>query len=167
MVDNDDHSIGVLIDLDLAVRLKDGDKTLPFKPAPGGTFPFRAIDILEKGEPVETLFYRHDLESFLYTLIWILSYYPDDSSRRVQWSDWYKGSPESIARLKTGLLASGARGVPAGPLTTSWVPRLARLFRDGLRFFAMNPVADAETLGGQVTFASFMSILEPSRATMN
>ena len=49
MVDANDHSVGVLIDLDLAVRLKDGERLLPFEPVPAGTLPFRAIDILWPG----------------------------------------------------------------------------------------------------------------------
>jgi len=87
MVDASDQSVGVLIDLDLAVRLKDGERFIPFEPVPAGTLPFRAIDVLDQGELVNELYYRHDLESFFYTLVWILTYHIDSFSVAVgKWS---------------------------------------------------------------------------------
>lgn len=164
MVDAGDHSVGVLIDLDLAVRLKDGDKKLPLKPPPGGTLPFRAIDVLkQEGGPIRTLYYRHDLESFLYTLVWILTYYPMDSSPpALNLSPWYEGHPRGISNYKRGLLADMRQGdgLPYGPLRTLWCEKLAAIFDDGYYKLVRDKTADQETLGGHVDYNIFRSILE-------
>lgn len=85
--DDEDKPKGMLIDLDSA-------KEITEEPAedPGitGTRPFMAIGVL-KGEDHT---YRHDLESFLYVLLWMIITNqrddPPESSRLRQWSagDW-------------------------------------------------------------------------------
>src|SRR5258708_29402069 len=84
MVDSDHPDIGVLIDLDFAVRDRDPDTGARFglPPMPGGTVPFRAIDLTTK-DPLPRTLYRHDLESFFCTLISILFYKSGHSLSRI------------------------------------------------------------------------------------
>ncbi|KAK7001016.1 hypothetical protein R3P38DRAFT_2559945 [Favolaschia claudopus] len=66
---------GLLIDVDRALVL---GPTGEHKTAPAhrtGTLPFMAIDVLRKGKTLPQHLPRHDLESFLYVLIWICVHY--------------------------------------------------------------------------------------------
>lgn len=162
MVDATNHAVGVLIDLDLAVRLKIGDTRVPFKPPPGGTLPFRAIGILKQQEPIHELYYRYDLESFFYTLIWILTYYPFASATPMgSLTGWYQGHPANIRSFKRGFLVDikMMRDHP-NPLQRHWLPRLAELFDRGYDRLLTDKHADAETMGGVVTYAAFISVIE-------
>lgn len=84
---------GVLIDLDSAIDLTEGAET---EPDITGTRPFMAIGVLKSKRHT----YRHDLESFLYVLIWTVitnhTDNPPETSKLRQWStgDW----DESAAR---------------------------------------------------------------------
>lgn len=78
---------GILIDLDSAVELAEGEGTeLDIT----GTRPFMAIGVLKS----ERHTYRHDLESFLYVFLWTIitnhSENPPETSKLRQWSsgDW-------------------------------------------------------------------------------
>ena len=65
-----------------------------FEPVPAGTLAFRAIDILWQGEFVHELRYRYDLESFFYTLVWILTYHPQGFSTPVrEWGSLVQSVP--------------------------------------------------------------------------
>ena len=162
MVDANDHSVGVLIDLDLAVRLKEGERRLPFEPVPAGTLAFRAIDILWQGEFVHELRYRYDLESFFYTLVWILTYHPRGFSTPVgEWSEWYDGHPLAIAHSKAGMFFGTPPNMPGGPLKEPWLLKLANLFVQGHRIRARDKTTDKETMGGYLTYQKFMAILDP------
>lgn len=75
---------GILIDLDSAIELAEEAET---EPEITGTRPFMAIGVL-KSEPHT---YRHDLESFLYVLLWTIitnhTENPPEMSRLRQWSN--------------------------------------------------------------------------------
>jgi hypothetical protein len=162
MVDANDHSVGVLIDLDLAVRLKDGERRLTFEPVPAGTLAFRAIDVLWQGEFVHDLYYRYDLESFFYALVWILTYFPHSFSTPVgEWSQWYNAPPLAIANMKVGLFAELPYDMPHGPLKEAWLLKLANLFVEGRRHVRLDKCADKETMGGYLTYERFMAVLDP------
>lgn len=78
---------GILIDLDSAIELAEGEET---EPDITGTRPFMAIGVLKS----ERHTYRHDLESFLYVFLWTIitnhTENPPESSKLRQWSscDW-------------------------------------------------------------------------------
>ncbi|KAI0818189.1 FunK1 protein kinase [Xylaria sp. FL0064] len=82
-----DKPKGILIDLDSAIKLDDEEE---MELGITGTRPFMAIGVL-KGERHT---YRHDLESFLYVLLWTIitnrTDNPPGTSRLRQWSngDW-------------------------------------------------------------------------------
>lgn len=160
MVDAEDPSVGVLIDLDLAVRLKDAESQAPFRPVPAGTLAFRAIDVLEQGEFAHTLYYRHDLESFFYTLVWILTYHTQGFSRaRADLIRWHDSSTLVISDRKRGFLISPNFTLPEGPLKPVWLLKLAKLFDDGYKQIESVPPADMTTMGGLITYETFMAIL--------
>ncbi|KAF8314072.1 hypothetical protein DL93DRAFT_2080568 [Clavulina sp. PMI_390] len=165
MVDANDHSVGVLIDLDIAIHVRDGEKKLSFPPAPGGTYAFRAIDILRQGEPVTKVFYRHDLESFMYSLMWIVTHYiAPDQEDRFDLMAWDQEDPKGAASSKEGVIIGLAGEISSWPLTDGWFPRMARLFKEGRRrqFRATQDGRDIdeETYGGFITFESFRAILD-------
>ena len=95
---------GMLIDLDLAKLLGSGRSGARHRT---GTVEFMPIQVLQLIEPT----YRHDLESILYTLLWICarrawekefqcSYH--DRPRESVLRKWYSGSFKDIARSKLG-----------------------------------------------------------------
>jgi serine/threonine protein kinase len=171
MVDPNDHNKGVLIDLDLAVRVRGSDKKPVGEPQPPGTMAFRSIDLCK--EPPWEVFYRHDLESFFYVLVWILTHF--DGGKLVlrnRYPEWQEGRLADIAGSKVGFLpdAKILAFPPRSRLRTSWIARLGKMFELAYRTkFALlreelltdipQPF-DEETLGGHITYDQFMAILE-------
>ena len=92
---------GTLIDLDLAEEVGSSPSRLQTRT---GTLQFMAIEVLE-GKVSHT--YRHDLESFLYVLIWlcarrgwVISGNANERPEIDLLSMWYAGPFEDIARRK-------------------------------------------------------------------
>lgn len=164
MVRSDDHSVGILIDLDVAVRIKDGHRDVPFKPVPGGTIPFRAVELL-RDEPATKLFYRYDLESFFYVLVWILTYSETGfSAKRDTLEDWHKGGWRVFSSGKRAFMSTDWL-LPLGPLTEVWLAPLRRMFYEGFKAESRAITSrsiealDQETLDGNVTYERFMNII--------
>ncbi|CAD6501136.1 BgTH12-01390 [Blumeria graminis f. sp. triticale] len=93
---------GVLIDLDLATLLEEG-KGQDEARLMTGTMQFIALDILRNSfaetGTVVTHTYRHDLESFLYVLLWVCincGWKDDDKPHGDFLSRWYIGSAQQI-----------------------------------------------------------------------
>lgn len=130
MVDASNPSIGVLIDFDLAAIVRDDDgKPLPVKPMLAGTRPFLALDLLQDA-PVAQPYYRHDLESFLYVLAWILAHF--DKGKSVQdyaLVSFHEGDWRRIRAAKQGFLKSGSEFESVGNvvLKHTWVHELGQL----------------------------------------
>ena len=164
MVRSDDHATGVLIDLDIAVQITDGNRNLPFRPVPAGTIPFRAVDLLHDG-PATTLFYRHDLESFFYVLVWILTYSGAGFSiKRHTLDTWHRGDWMRLNSGKRAFMSTDLL-LPEGPLTGIWLIPLQKMFYEGFKAEsrAMSPpnfeILDRETLGGHITYVRFIDII--------
>ena len=169
MVRSDDHSIGILIDLDIAVRIKDGESDLPFKPVPGGTTPFRAVELCHEG-PATKLFYRYDLESFFYVLVWILTYSETGfSTKRHTLNDWHRGVWRTFSSGKRAFMSDDWM-LPLGPLRDVWLMPLRRMFDEGFdaesRAIGVPNLDPSyqETLDGAVTYERFFSIITESSA---
>ncbi|KAJ7084039.1 hypothetical protein B0H15DRAFT_951785 [Mycena belliarum] len=84
---------GLLIDLDHALVLEQDVERGPT--AAGhrtGTLPFMATDVLIKGDQLRAHEPRHDLESFLYVLIWICVHYAGPGNVERQNFDIYQSS---------------------------------------------------------------------------
>ncbi|EQL28197.1 hypothetical protein BDFG_09031 [Blastomyces dermatitidis ATCC 26199] len=118
----DGHS-GMLIDLDLAKEVGSGRSGARHQT---GTMEFMAIEVLLNIDHT----YRHDLESFLYVLIWQCARHgwgknnhPKDSKLRA----WYTGNYEDIANAKLGHM-SKAENMGFGFILREFPPK----FRDVL-----------------------------------
>ncbi|RPB19638.1 hypothetical protein L211DRAFT_842443 [Terfezia boudieri ATCC MYA-4762] len=102
---------GCLIDLDYAVVITEQDTS--GIPERTGTYPFIAIPILQG---TATHRYRHDLESFLYVLLWVACYpvastqqatHPGPSKDIRQQDEWPRDDPlKAWANESEGIVAS-------------------------------------------------------------
>lgn len=177
MVEPSNPRVGVLIDLDLAAIVKDKDgQDISVKPTLTGTLPFLAIDLLRDTPPPKS-YYRHDLESFFYVLLWLTSHY--DRGEEIptdQFAKWYNQDWEDIAQMKLGFISSRRTGYTTShyrSLEKTWLPSLCLLFirgfnalrkRDSDIFLEMEPKDfDDETLGGHVDYDHFMAALNHTR----
>ena len=178
MVDANDHKRGVLIDLDIAAHVRDEDTILTPNLTYAGTLSFRSIDLLKTNThfPARTV-YRDDLESFLYVLVYILTFYEMGVRRplhdELRWREIPpEGDMRSIGYSKHAFLHYfGNEGLPDGPLSASWLQPLRQMFAAGhdarskarFRTSLKTPIvwtdAQEETLGGVVTFETFMDII--------
>lgn len=176
MVDANDHKKGILIDLDIAARVRDGDTVLSPNLTYAGTIGFRSIDLLDTNThyPTRTL-YRDDLESFFYVLLYVLRFYRDGKRLRdPDNSGWWEvdGQIEDIGSLKLGFLSDPSiQRLPNSPLTAAWLLPLRSLIAEAYRSRGKTKLKrvdgqrqrwsdeQEETLNGMFTYASFMDII--------
>ena len=135
---------GMLIDLDLAVRVGADGKNEPTEAhTMTGTLEYMAIEILEGGLDRETVgiehTYRHDLESFFYVLLFACMRYGWEAGKSPKshpLSEWYTGSIEDIYRTKSGDIAAAFERVviPKFSPKFAFAKGLARKLRDILFF---------------------------------
>ena len=177
MVDLSNPSQGVLIDLDFAARVAGHGNPLDgqiFPPA--GTVNFRAFDLLTPDKPLKA-YYRHDLESFFYTLLWIQVHYLDGKKLDhpgVNSFDFnFDGTWNATLGQKKGFLLGGGYTdgyqLPPTSLRDQWLTPIRRLFGEALIAQTDAVVShrqgeggllDRETLGGRLTYETFTKILE-------
>ncbi|KAF8339831.1 uncharacterized protein EI90DRAFT_3012761 [Cantharellus anzutake] len=165
MVEEGNEAKGVLIDLDLAVVVRGGDSLHPQRPTLAGTLPFLSVDFLDQLPPRRHM-YRHDLESFLLVLGWILIRFDENGTeiQQDELSEWYTGTRHQMKYSKRGFF-SRPIGSPVSrypSLQQSWLWDLGQIFHDGYSMRdrkAGTGAFDHETLGGHVTYGSFLDIL--------
>ncbi|KAF8310715.1 uncharacterized protein EI90DRAFT_3139258 [Cantharellus anzutake] len=164
MVEKDNEVKGVLIDLDLAIIIKGGDALQSQRSTLAGTLPFLSVDFLE-GTPPERPMYRHDLESFVFVLAWILIRFDEEGEEadHDQLRTWYTGGRDQMKHAKFGFFRRSF-DLPIGrfpSLGVLWLSKLCRNFHLGysLRDRMGNTDFDHETLGGYVTHSSFLDVL--------
>ncbi|KAL2037271.1 hypothetical protein N7G274_009960 [Stereocaulon virgatum] len=101
-----DGFTGMLIDEDLAKEIGSGRSGARHQT---GTMEFMAIQVLQRIDHT----YRHDLESFLYVLLWMCARRtwekefkckPEDRPKRNILTKWYTGSFDDIADAKRGYM---------------------------------------------------------------
>ena len=175
MVDARDPSRGVLVDLDIAARIRDGDRRLNPSLPHAGTLGYRAIDLLERDtHHPDAAFYRHDLESFFYVLVYITILYrngerlPISNSLQSWWEPRLKGN----MIMKGGFLVRPVRGgTDPHPLLSQWVNPLRVLFdkaydRERDHFVDMRDAQapdwtdeQKESFDDTITFDKFMELL--------
>ena len=164
MVDAANHRRGVLIDLDIAARVRDGDQILhPVLPH-AGTLGFRGIALLMEGTHYPTrAVYRDELESFYYALLYIQIHYRDGRRLPIHdetgWWSMFRGKVAGVGMRKLGGLD---RPIPECPLR-DWLLGLQNLFFDAyvLRKFdkgVNRPIVDDATLGGRITYDNFVAL---------
>lgn len=177
MIDRDDAggvAKGVLCDWDLASELTpDGKVPRSQSKHRTGTQPFLAVDLLDD-IPSEH-FYRHDLESFFYILIWAGLHYSlkgrklKTTHRLV--SDWADGSYSTAQNVKRSLHLGSSN---LDKIINSFTPEFASL---GLEWLVPLQVGvffpayqlhedrtqrgkyDLVTLRGLITFEKFMTAI--------
>ncbi|QRV85648.1 hypothetical protein RhiJN_13666 [Ceratobasidium sp. AG-Ba] len=148
-----------LIDGDLGKSVKNLDS--PSSDHRTGTLPFMAIDLLVAKPPKHM--YRHDLESFFYVLIWICA--PDHSG----W-ETVDSIPEMLEKKQAFFAPGQSRPVDSlvlheyfEPMRLTWILSLYRIILRGRAAIDPDigkPNADFETMGGYLTFDTFMEELQ-------
>ena len=177
MVDSSNPSQGVLIDLDFAARVAEHGNPLngeTFPPA--GTINFRAFDVLTPHKPAKA-YYRHDLESFFYVLLWIQMHYMNGKKLETPWTNSFDfdfdGTWSTTQGRKEGFFLSGCRRdgyqLPPTLLRDQWLAPMRRLFGEALwaesdaislHREGKGPLLDPDTFGERITYEAFAKILQ-------
>lgn len=161
---------GVLNDFDLAsVGLLEEipEGTVPSSHGTG-TRLFMAIELL--GTPPSPHYYRHDLESLMYVMLWHASRFSNNGTviRPSPYERWGHPNIDSdvLEAYKIKFVHTETPQVsPHFEVLRPWIERLQRLLRDGLQARRKareegNEEFDHETLGGVFTFETFGRICE-------
>jgi hypothetical protein len=177
MVDISNPAQGVLIDLDFAARVAEhgnppGGEAFP----PAGTVNFRAFDLLTADKPLKA-YYRHDLESFFYTLLWIQMHYRDGKELHHPGANrfdfdfrktWGVTQDQKAGFLLTGCRTGGYQLSPTS-LRDQWLVPMRRLFGEAIRaetdavwshIEGKGARLDRDTFGGRITYETFAKILQ-------
>jgi hypothetical protein len=158
-----DHSQGILVDLDMAQRVDTPQWREPpagtdrnTAPVKRGTTAFKALDLLRDGSP-QRLRYRHDLESFFYVLVWLVTQYEDGHPvvpPYIDISGWCFGADRhwsDMYRAKKVFLAS--EDLPCKhELARAWLPRLRQMFHSG--YAAWDMIQEGPAREGSVARAT-------------
>jgi len=168
----------ILNDWDMASELTD-EGEVPNSAAlhRTGTLPFMAIDLLGTSPPPH--YYRHDLESFFYILIWAAIHHDLKNKTRHRMTStmmlsW--GAKATAQNSKLPLLVTGARGDDCkhgimklirkefNDVFVQWFLLLCTLFITAFRSIPNSDQAeflsyDHTTCDGQIMFQSFMTTL--------
>ena len=160
MVNVERPDVGILLDLDLAVKTREHGAEIDAAATRIGTRPFLATDLLLDSDLRHHL-YRFDLESFVFVLAWIMTYYRDGKEIDASpYRSWHSGDLNSIGHLKREFLTHGDDTTcwQFGGLKSTWMRRFAEEFAAG--FAHGDGMDNFATLNGHVTYESFCAILE-------
>ncbi|TEB16004.1 hypothetical protein FA13DRAFT_1747320 [Coprinellus micaceus] len=172
---------GVLNDWDMAKLVGDQGKSLSESEQCTGTFPFMALDLLERETSPHWL--RHDLESFFYILLWAAIHYNLAAKTRDEkvhpaleaWTTDLKSNTErkiqilSRRPIPVQMLYSCVKPEFAD-LVQEWIDPLRRLFMSAqdAYYITQEPSdspLDEETYGGKLTFKTFMAAISVTPRT--
>lgn len=172
MVNATNHREGVLIDLDIAARVDACGNPIDGHLPPAGTLQFRAWELVSPDRPLKA-YYRHDLESFLYVLLWIQSRSPEANLSPDKVFDFgFQGTWERTQTRKEGFIIGYRNSwnkLPEMPLRVEWLEPLRSLFgkasdAESLAFRnarkGEGEPLDDETMGGHLTYCNFRQLLE-------
>ncbi|KAG5638556.1 hypothetical protein H0H81_011902 [Sphagnurus paluster] len=164
----DDIVKGILNDWDMASYVDDNDEIqLSTATHRTGTVPFMARDLLVTENPPPHL-YRHDLESFFYILVWAALHYDFTKKKRSRVKEVVEAWNDNMFRNAQNakgvfFLDKGSRDfvlerVKSGSISLlPWIHSLWTIFNQGIA--AVNSGGDKKTMGGLVTFETFMKAL--------
>lgn len=165
MVDAADHKRGILIDLDIAARVKDGSQVLYPSLTYAGTLGFRSIDLLDQATHFPNrAVYRDDLESFYYALLYIQKFYRGGSRLPIHdtfgWWDLSSGGMTGIGIRKLAQL--GRDHVTAEAPLYTWLVHLRSLLSHAYSVRnhdsrSWSPAREA-TLDNRLTYDTFMGV---------
>lgn len=158
---------GVLNDWDMASPVNDqGDVSSPTASYATGTIPFMAHDLLDANPPAHL--YRHDLESFMYILIWAAIHYDFTGKQKLpvnpSLAGWNHKTRRRVRQAK-GAFLFDPRGTSTifqsvrpefRPVLEQWIIPLHALFSSAL---ASTTRRDIRTCDGRITFQAFMAVL--------
>ena len=169
--------LGILNDWDMASQLTEKGE-VPNSAAlhRTGTLPFMARDLLRSPPPPH--YYRHDLESFFYILIWAAVHYDLENQIRKPVSKMMVLWDDQVHALtsKSHLFASSGlghdflndlmklMGKEFDEIKLKWILPLHKLFDRAFRSVPDDDqpeyaTYDYETCNGQITFATFMGTI--------
>lgn len=157
---------GVLNDFDLASVGTLGKGRMPSNGT--GTRLFMAIELL--GVPPSPHYYRHDLESLMYVMLWHSSRFDNGvAAIPSPYEHWVQASDDDVLEAYKIRFVHSEKPhlTPHFEALSGWIHRLQILFRRGLqarRRAREDGVVgwDDETLGGVVTFDAFAQICSES-----
>ncbi|TFY54053.1 hypothetical protein EVG20_g9865 [Dentipellis fragilis] len=181
------HACGILNDWDLGEDMT-SKEIADSSRLRTGTLPFMAVELLAEHQPPHR--YRHDLESFLYVLVWVAIHYELQGKERpfnsIIAKDWTEGGWSEVRSLKMSFLTDAVYYTPIMdavtpafvPLRDAWIVPLRKLFcRYRLSAITKQeaedprPVLedwDAETAGETEMYEQFMEVLySVNRRTCN
>ncbi|CUA69886.1 Polyphosphate kinase [Rhizoctonia solani] len=105
MVQVENPSVGVLIDLDHAIDMRIQNNQNASSLHRVGTLPFTALDLLHNAANYPRHL-RHDLESFVYVLFWIAARYESGAEvNTLIFNEWGIGDWAAIVTAKQGFIA--------------------------------------------------------------
>jgi hypothetical protein len=145
-----------------------------------GTLPFMAIDLLEKNPPLHG--YRHDLESFMWVILFHIGQYRDGKfvGKSGPYYQWLLGDRPIILLEKMHIRENKQvpEAQPAFRPLLHWIKKMARMFlkasfvasmqesgveldeSDELDLESASGKFDLESAGGRITFEKFQKILD-------
>ncbi|PPQ97335.1 hypothetical protein CVT26_006569 [Gymnopilus dilepis] len=170
------RKVGILNDFDMAAKVDNNGQVLVSSASHRtGTLPFMAVDLLKPSTPVIHV-YRHDLESFFYVLVWASVHYDLEHGKRK-----YHTPKELQAWLDDGKARDSKGSFYFDSLSSQdsilkhvsdevkekvwdvWVVPLHRLFKNAFHHRSIQEdehlPCDHETLGGKITFETFMAAI--------
>jgi hypothetical protein len=167
---HEDKIYGVLNDFDLSYQMSDE------RPNPGpasskqrtGTFPFMPIDFLRDKPIIHG--YRHDLESFMWVILFHIGQYRDGKSvgESGPYHKWLLVDRATLLNEKIDIRDSinKPEAQPAFRPLLHWIKKMARMFLDANYNRATHDPDigefDIMTGGGAVTFENMQQILDQS-----
>ncbi|KAF8074620.1 hypothetical protein FPV67DRAFT_589168 [Lyophyllum atratum] len=174
-VDKDSTVKGILNDWDMASYVEDNDEIkLSTATHRTGTIPFMARDLLAPaGTDPPAHLYRHDLESFYYILVWAAVHYDfahKEKVKRIEALDaWDTDKFRVMQQVKESFIGNRKQRdivlkfiQPGCEGLRPWLESIGKLFHTAHLVTEVNeelPGWDNNTLGGYITFATFMSAL--------
>ncbi len=158
---------GFLIDLDYACELQSSPTHVPGEVPHTFSTPFLALDLLSAGNKPQVHHYRHDLESFYWSIVWlVLSFHNITSAGAFALEKWQLGSASDIWGHKHYFLRHGCEEVlekledkiPAFKPVADTLKKISDIIRSGHDALRL-PNADRETAGGHITFEAFQGAI--------
>ena len=160
---------GVLNDFDLSYLMTDQhpDPDKASSEQRTGTLPFMAIDLLREKPTVHG--YRHDLESFMWVILFLIGQYQDGKSlgRSGPYYEWLLLDRATLLSKKIDIRdhVEAPQAQPAFQPLLRWINKMRRMFWKAHVAVTDNiedpdPEFDVKSSGGWITFEKFQEVLD-------
>ncbi|KAF8323589.1 uncharacterized protein EI90DRAFT_2372682 [Cantharellus anzutake] len=157
----------LLVDLDFSSGPDDDRGYVPDEVPFTFSTPFLALDLLESCDKPQPHLYRHDLESFFWTFLWLTLSFANVECNGRSASSWQIGSKKMIYNSKRSFLLDNGhddffseltKAKPSNDRLVNSLRRLSSMFEAGHK--ALVSGADRGTAGNYITYENFMIALE-------